>query len=508
VCGSVNHPHPARAGGEGVTDATLATARSTRDEADQERQKALTSVHAARNALGRHAAAQASHESILGPSASTDPAIFVAQLRQQETDLHAAEAAADRLDRLRTQRVMMIERLQQLRREADAHQDGRTSLTQERATLEARMQGALHTIGEHVADIATLDKKHAEAAGRIATLKQQIEKAQNRFTGLAGEVIRQQTRQDEEAKELKVEGARIAAKRKDLSNGLVNNGFVSTDDVRAALLPEKERQRLSGVVLKWDEMSITLRNTVDERLRIVAGRHAPDLEPLLRAEESGREAFEKGQQQATETLAAVQRLADAIVQLKISADELENIRTEAGHMQELSDAVTGKNDMGITLSSYVLSVFLDEIVTFANHRLRVISHDRYALVRRTESDDRRRRAGLDLDVFDNYTGDQRQVQTLSGGEQFYAALSLALGVADAAQHHTGGVRMDAMFIDEGFGSLDGETLDVAIRALMDLQADGRLVAIISHVEELKSRIPVRLEVVKGRTGSSIRWSDA
>jgi DNA repair protein SbcC/Rad50 len=113
---------------------------------------------------------------------------------------------------------------------------------------------------------------------------------------------------------------------------------------------------------------------------------------------------------------------------------------------------------------------------------------------------------LDLDVFDSYTGEQRQVQTLSGGEQFYAALSLALGVADAAQQHTGGVRMDALFIDEGFGSLDNETLDVAIRALMDLQADGRLVAIISHVEELKARVPVRLEVLKGRTGSSVRWS--
>ena len=98
--------------------------------------------------------------------------------------------------------------------------------------------------------------------------------------------------------------------------------------------------------------------------------------------------------------------------------------------------------------------------------------------------------------------------TLSGGEQFYAALSLALGVADAAQQHTGGVRMDAMFIDEGFGSLDSETLDVAIRALMDLQADGRLVVIISHVEELKTRITSRLEVVKGRNGSTLRWQNA
>ncbi len=246
---------------------------------------------------------------------------------------------------------------------------------------------------------------------------------------------------------------------------------------------------------------------MEDRQRVVAGRSEPDLAPLVQAEEHARSAHDAEQQHATEARATALRLEEAIVQLRQLTDRLESLRTEAGQVQDLSDAVSGKNAMGIALSSYVLSVFLDEIVTYANQRLRVISHDRYALIRRTESDDRRRRAGLDLDVFDSYTGEQRQVQTLSGGEQFYAALSLALGVADAAQQHTGGVRMDAMFIDEGFGSLDNETLDVAIRALMDIQADGRLVAIISHVEELKARIPVRLEVVKGKTGSSIRWSD-
>jgi len=117
--------------------------------------------------------------------------------------------------------------------------------------------------------------------------------------------------------------------------------------------------------------------------------------------------------------------------------------------------------------------------------------------------DRRQRAGLDLEVFDAYSGTTRPVETLSGGESFLAALALALGLSEAVQRFSGGVSMEAIFIDEGFGSLDPEALELALRVLLDLRASGRLVGIISHVAELKERIPARLEVIPGRTGSRL-----
>jgi exonuclease SbcC len=130
---------------------------------------------------------------------------------------------------------------------------------------------------------------------------------------------------------------------------------------------------------------------------------------------------------------------------------------------------------------------------------------RYNLRRKAGSADGRSGAGLDLDVDDAHTGVARAVATLSGGESFLASLSLALGLADVVQGHSGGIHLQTMFIDEGFGSLDPEALDLAIRSLIDLQAGGRLVGIISHVPELRERIDARLEITTGKQGSRAQF---
>jgi DNA repair protein SbcC/Rad50 len=134
-----------------------------------------------------------------------------------------------------------------------------------------------------------------------------------------------------------------------------------------------------------------------------------------------------------------------------------------------------------------------------------MTNNRFHLQRVARRADRRVPGGLDLEVHDTYTGSARAVNTLSGGESFLASLSLALGLADVVQGYAGGIHLDTMFVDEGFGSLDPEALDLALRALMDLRQEGRLVGIISHVPELTERIDARLEVTSGRNGSSARF---
>ena len=134
-----------------------------------------------------------------------------------------------------------------------------------------------------------------------------------------------------------------------------------------------------------------------------------------------------------------------------------------------------------------------------------MSGDRYELQRTESSRGHGRAAGLELVVFDAWTGYARPVATLSGGETFLAALALALGLADVVQSYSGGIRLDTVFVDEGFGSLDDEALDLAIDALVALQDGGRLVGIISHVAELRERIDARLEIIAGKTGSVARF---
>lgn len=131
-----------------------------------------------------------------------------------------------------------------------------------------------------------------------------------------------------------------------------------------------------------------------------------------------------------------------------------------------------------------------------------MSNDQYELVRREEASNFQRQSGLDLDVKDYYNGSVRDVKSLSGGESFLASLSLALGLSDEVQSSSGGIRLDTMFIDEGFGSLDGETLGLAFKALMSLSNDNKLIGIISHVDALKTKIDKQIIISKDKVGGS------
>ncbi len=172
---------------------------------------------------------------------------------------------------------------------------------------------------------------------------------------------------------------------------------------------------------------------------------------------------------------------------------------------QLSKVANGNNSAMMTFERYVLAAFLEDILRAANIRLKKMTQGRYILSRTEELQRKNKQSGLELEVFDNFTGRSRHVKTLSGGEGFKASLSMALGLSDVVQSYAGGVQLDTMFIDEGFGTLDQESLDSAINCLIDLQKSGRLVGIISHVQELKERMDARLEITTTNKGSEANF---
>ena len=163
--------------------------------------------------------------------------------------------------------------------------------------------------------------------------------------------------------------------------------------------------------------------------------------------------------------------------------------------------LTGKQKLAF--EQYVQASYFSRILMEANKRLRIMSNSRYELVRREEATDMRSQTGLEMDVLDHYTGRIRSVKSLSGGESFKASLSLALGLSDVIQSYAGGVEIDTLFVDEGFGALDTESLEQAIQTLIGLSEGDRLVGIISHVSELKERIDRQLVIKKSNSGSAI-----
>ena len=194
-----------------------------------------------------------------------------------------------------------------------------------------------------------------------------------------------------------------------------------------------------------------------------------------------------------------------------SLEELEKVmgeeREEVTFLSRLNDLANGGEQgfKNVTFERYVLGAILDEVVYAANLRLQKMSRSRYSLERSDYTGGGRGKQGLDLAVMDAFTGQSRPANTLSGGETFLASMALALGLADVIQSYAGGIHMDTMFIDEGFGTLDPDTLELAMETLVQLQSSGRLIGMISHVPELKTRIPAHLEVTRGDDGSTAKF---
>ena len=182
-------------------------------------------------------------------------------------------------------------------------------------------------------------------------------------------------------------------------------------------------------------------------------------------------------------------------------------RNEVEFLSRLNDLANGGEQgfKNVTFERYVLGAILDEVVYAANLRLQKMSRSRYSLERSDYTGGGRGKQGLDLAVMDAFTGQSRPANTLSSGETFLASMALALGLADVIQSYAGGIHMDTMFIDEGFGTLDPDTLELAMETLVQLQSSGRLIGMISHVPELKTRIPAHLEVTRGDDGSTAKF---
>ena len=194
----------------------------------------------------------------------------------------------------------------------------------------------------------------------------------------------------------------------------------------------------------------------------------------------------------------------ALAYIRVSSKELEKEETRLTWISALNNTANGRygENGKIMLETYVQTTYFDRILQKANIRFDIMTSGQYTMIRRAEAENNRSQSGLDIDVIDHYNGSARSVKTLSGGEAFKASLSLALGLSDVIQEAAGGVRLETMFVDEGFGSLDEESLQQALNALSELSEGNRLVGIISHVSELKEKIDRQIRVTKDKSGCS------
>ena len=505
VCGSTEHPAPAHAERRVPGQARVDAARSVADQALVAVRTAEQALLDARNASAAQQAAATSCRDTLGETATHALSELVADAAACQEQCAAASAAAIALPELGAEEQHAAQAAARATAAAEAAAAGQTvarseadaaaALVTERSAglpEELRAEAALHNA------IAQAKQHSADAELALKTTQRAERAAADARAALAAAQA--------SAEEVRGAAQTALAEAQARFGELVQQlGFADELALAAARRTADQVSALEADVREHESERAATADRLERATQAAQGLVRTDIEPLLQSLTSAEAA-------ATQAVAAASGLQEQLNQLNASLATLSSVAAElAGHeavfqvIGRLSQVANGDNQLRLSFQRFVLGALLDDVLAAATRRLAIMSRGRYLLQRADEPRDGRKAAGLDLSVLDEWTGMQRPVSTLSGGETFLAALSLALGLAEAVQAYAGGIHLDTVFVDEGFGSLDEEALAAALEALTGLQQGGRLVGIISHVSELQEQIDARLQITASRTGSSARF---
>lgn len=500
VCGSKDHPSPAHAqlDLEGDLDEQLDLAQQALSAAQQQQSKGEAALAVAERSVQ---AANETLRSLPELVATEAEGVSVAQLQTQMHDLRVQAARSDKiasdLEQTRAS-FAAAEKTNEQHQQQLAQAERDLAVAQQRSQqTEAELPEQLREPGALELQVQIVAQKAEKLEARIEAVRVQQAGARESVVATASALKSVQSQRQDADTELQIEAATWL-------HQLTASQFDSADEVQAASLASEEMLQRQQQLAQYADRLATARATLKERQMQVEGKALPDVAAAAIGEREAQQLLDVLNSTVHQSLVALEQWQRAAKSWDVIADKQRSLDERYAVVGTLSQVANGNNDHNLSLHRYVLSVLLDDVLIQAGHRLQLMSRGRYQLQRSRVVAHGGRKAGLDLDVEDTYTGHSRPVATLSGGESFIAALSLALGLSDVVQSYAGGVQLDALFIDEGFGSLDAESLDLAIRTLVDLRSSGRMIGIISHVSELREQIDQRLLVIASRDGSSTR----
>lgn len=342
-----------------------------------------------------------------------------------------------------------------------------------------------------------------QIAVQVEKQKLQIQKVREVYDTAKTKYERLLALRSEREEEMRMVHAQGKVEKKELDTALQKFGFASRMAYKEASMNETERTELEEEIKSYlesyqetDAKKKTLQETLGNEP--VVDVEALKEERMTLLQKKGQVIEEK---QAFHTRQTVNEKAFKSMKEKLA--KRSSLEQEYGVVKQLDNITKGNNPDRLVFEQYVLASYFEDILKAANLRLLVMTNSRYELLRSTGVSDARKKDSLDIEVLDHYTGKKRSVKSLSGGESFKAALSLALGMSDIIQSYAGGIEIDTLFIDEGFGSLDTESLEQALETLSKLTEKNRLIGIISHVGELQERINNQIVVERGKHGSTL-----
>ena len=529
VCGSVSHPSPAASLDSVPTQGDVEDARAFRREAEARAQAASTESGRAEERLRLCAAELADAERSVGtrPELQGRLAKLRSEVAALDGDIAQVRVRVASLDEARGKVAELEERLDRAREESRQAADARARSAQELAAATSAAETARASVGEcdeTTAQVRLRDAESRLARGRarekaLAEQTRELDRLREMGARLEPKVSgleRASLEAADAAAAARADAAAASSAEEQLAKTLacrdeaqaraevarVEQGMGQLDCARAAV------ERALREAAAERDRAVTLRDTLAMRVASLEDGDTPSVEDARRGLEAARSRQDEANARVAEVSGRLEHNRGVAGQVRRVSQEFEGIADAYGELASLAQTANGRlaGKERISFETYVQARAFDRVLAAANRRLLVMTDGRYELVRHTGARDGGGSAqtGLDLDVRDSFTGKPRSASSLSGGESFKASLALALGLSDVVQAHAGGVELDAMFVDEGFGSLDEESLGLAIHTLTEMTGTDKLVGIISHVEELKESIDRKIVVERGRTGSTLR----
>ncbi|HCJ1254688.1 TPA: SMC family ATPase [Listeria innocua] len=503
VCGSVSHPQLAEYG-ESASLTTLEEAKAKLHE----KQLAINEVEKSISQL----------EWQLAEWADIADVDLVAVEKLLAENRQLAKNLTDQINQLQTNVAQKeniqgaLETLKNKQKELETEKNNTAlqveSFHQEVQLSSGKLSYLEQAIPADLRDKTIFDKKKNELSNSIKTHLEQAEQVDKIFREAEKETTRlESTLQSAENTTLDAKEA-LQVQREVFKETMKQNDFPTYEAYKQALMSVEELKSKEEQLADFERkrhLAISRQADLTEKLK---NKQKPNIEQLESFMNEKQLELAQSEENTIKQRDFVLKRKELAENYQNSIQAVEKAEENYADIGLLADSARGKNARRLTFERYILAMFLDTIIHRANHRLSKMTSGRFELKRKIEKAKGNVQSGLELEVFDEYTGLTRHVKTLSGGESFKTSLALALSLAEVVQEMAGGISLETMFIDEGFGTLDPESLEVAVECLLETQENGRLVGIISHVPELKERISARLEVTATNHGSTTKFITA
>jgi exonuclease SbcC len=501
VCGSRDHPKKATDEDNEVTREQLEALKKRLDTEDNDYRTVVANHQVNQEQLKNKA------EEVLKYNIPLETvSIVYDRLVEKGKKLKAKEdrlkIARDQLVLLKKNREEVTQEIKKLEVEKvkfeQAYQEQRTLYE----TSKAVFQDRLAKIPEEVRILSELEKMISETEKEKVKLEDDWEAAQNNLQQAKENHTKTAMHLENATSQLEETKAKREDAEKQFLDALAHSSFETEDMYQQAKMEINDRQRLRSEIDQFKQNLATIKQQVEELHEVLAGKTEIDVTVLEQQLLELKQAYEAALHKLNQSKEYLQDASELRTNLIAANEKVKDREKELGTITDLYDVVRGQNNPKISFERYLQIEYLEQIIDASNQRLKRLSNGQFLLSRSDRQEARGRQSGLAFDVYDAYTGQVRDVKTLSGGEKFNTSLCLALGMSDVIQSFQGNISIETMFIDEGFGSLDEESLNKAIDTLIDLQQSGRMIGVISHVQELKDTFPAVLEVTKTKEGYS------